>query len=413
MSSQAEKTEQQPPLNADVVIVGAGLVGSAMACSLAAEDEGLRIVVIEPGAEPLCYQGEEFDPRVVALTRSSQELLESVGVWDEILAERACPYTDMDVWDAAGTGQIHFDCREVQQLNLGHIVENSVVTRALLKRMSGFANITLLQPALVSDRVVEHGSSRLLLKDGREVSAPLVIAADGANSKLRQLAGIETREWDYGHHAIVTTVRTEKPHQHTAWQRFLDTGPLAFLPMQLELADGVDSHYSSIVWSIEPEQANQLMALDDEQFMLRLSEAFEYRLGAVTGAAQRFSFPLRQRHALHYAEDGLALIGDAAHTIHPLAGQGVNLGFLDAAALATEVLRARRRQLPLSEPSILKRYQRNRKSHNLGMMSLMEGFKRLFSANDLPIRWVRNEGMRRLNSVSILKNAVAKQAMGL
>ena len=196
-------------------------------------------------------------------------------------------------------------------------------------------------------------------------------------------------------------------------QCFLESGPLAFLPLQTEQGDGYSSHYSSIVWSLSPELASEIMALEDDEFMRRLSEAFEFRLGKVTQAAKRYSFPLRQRHAVNYIDDGIALVGDAAHTIHPLAGQGVNLGFLDVAALSEEILRARRRQLPLTEVSILKRYQRNRKGDNLAMMSVMEGFKRLFGAQELPIRWLRNEGMRKLNSLPLLKSAVVKQAMGL
>ena len=224
---------------------------------------------------------------------------------------------------------------------------------------------------------------------------------------------METREWNYGHDAIVTTVRTEQPHQYTAWQRFLPTGPLAFLPLQTGGDDSKSAHYSSIVWSVKSELTSELMALDDAQFAQQLAAAFEQRLGEVEQVAQRFSFPLRQRHAVNYVQPGIALLGDAAHTIHPLAGQGVNLGFLDVCAMRDEILRACRRQLPLNDVSILKRYQRARKSHNLSMMGVMEGFKRLFGANHLPTRWMRNEGMRTLNNLPMLKNAVVKQAMGL
>lgn len=407
----------------DVIIVGAGLVGSAMACALAADNSGelLRIAVVEAGGEPAVFEGENFDPRVVALTQASQKLLVSVGAWPLIVAERACPYTDMAVWDADGTGSIHFDSHEVQQNSLGHIVENSVVTRALLTCLRAYPQITLLQPAKVSSlyRDDDRDKQCVLLDDGRKLSAPLLLAADGANSKVRELANMATREWNYGHDAIVTTVQTEKPHQHTAWQRFLSTGPLAFLPLHAETADhqnstdNLNTHYSSIVWSLQSDRAPQLMALDDADFAKALSQAFEHRLGEIVQVSKRFSFPLRQRHAVDYVQQGIALLGDAAHTIHPLAGQGVNLGFLDVCAMRDEILRAQVRQLPLTDMSILKRYQRSRKSNNLAMMTMMEGFKRLFAANHLPTRWLRNQGMKTLDGLPALKKLVVKQAMGL
>jgi len=410
-------------LTFDVIIVGAGLVGSAMACTLAADKAGenLRIAVVEAGAEVGIFSGENFDPRVVALTHASQTLLDSVGAWSLIQDQRACPYTDMDVWDAEGTGSIHFDCHEVQQHSLGHIVENSVVTRALLARLAAYPQITLMRPARVSVlyRDDTNKTQSVILEDGRKLSASILLAADGANSKVRELANMPTREWNYGHDAIVTTVRTERPHKYTAWQRFLSSGPLAFLPLQIQ-SGGDDSaglelndRYSSIVWSLESDRVPALMALSDDEFMQALSTAFEFRLGEMESVAQRFSFPLRQRHAIDYVQDGIALLGDAAHTIHPLAGQGVNLGFLDVCAMRDEILRAQNRQLPLSDLSILKRYQRRRKSHNLSMMAMMEGFKRLFAADNLPTRWLRNEGLRRLDTVPALKNVVVKQAMGL
>ena len=417
-TTNSQATNNSDALHFDVVIVGAGLVGSAMACALAADPAGqsLRIAVVEAGAEPRQFSGEEFDPRVVALTHASRSLLDSVGAWSLIENERACAYTDMDVWDADGTGFIHFDARDVQQPALGHIVENSVVTRALLQRLQQYPAITLLQPARVSvlHRDEDSALQSVILDDGRRVTAPILLAADGANSKIRELANMETREWNYGHDAIVTTVRTQEPHQYTAWQRFLPSGPLAFLPLQTQKGDGHwCDHYSSIVWSVKSELAPELMALDDAEFAQRLGAAFETRLGEVDHVAKRFSFPLRQRHAVHYVQPGIALLGDAAHTIHPLAGQGVNLGFLDVCAMRDEILRACRRQLPLNDASILKRYQRSRKSHNLSMMGVMEGFKRLFGANHIGTRWLRNEGMRQLNNLPMLKNAVVKQAMGL
>lgn len=401
----------------DVVIVGAGMVGSAIACALAADSRGesLRIAVIEASGPLSHFTGTEFDPRVVALTHASQSLLDSVGAWDQIQSERLCAYQHMVVWDAEGTGEIDFHANDVQQANLGHIIENSVVARALMAQLENFSGITLLQPAKVQSiaRDEHTQNSKVVLEDGRVLTAPLLLAADGANSIVRRLMNMPTREWNYGHHAIVTTVRTEKSHQATAWQRFLPSGPLAFLPLHTTIEGAPCDHYSSIVWSIDDHHVDNILQLDSAAFAEALSQAFEYRLGAVTEVADRYSFPLRQRHAVSYIQPGIALMGDAAHTIHPLAGQGVNLGFMDACAMRDEILRACHRGIPLHDSSILKRYQRARKTHNLSMMGVMEGFKRLFGADDLAVRWLRNAGMKGVNSVPLLKNALVKQAMGL
>ncbi len=395
----------------DIVIVGAGLVGATLACALAGVDESLRIAVVEAGSDLQPFNTENFDPRVVALTRASQQLLNSIHAWDAIAAERVCPYTNMQVWDAEGTGSISFDCRDVQQANLGHIVENSVALRAIRARMDALPSVTLIRARVENILRSETGNlSQLILDNQQVLSASLLLACDGANSPVRQLANMPSREWNYDHHAIVTTVYTEQSHQFTAWQNFLSTGPLAFLPLQTVSGD---THQCSIVWSAKPALAEELMAFNDAEFCQRLTVALETKLGKVLAADKRFSFPLRQRHAIDYVLPGLALVGDAAHTIHPLAGQGVNLGFLDVIAIRDEIARARTRNIPLHDFSILRRYQRNRKSDNLAMMATMEGFKRLFGANELFVRWFRNAGMRSVNRLPLLKNTLVKQAMGL
>ena len=227
-------------------------------------------------------------------------------------------------------------------------------------------------------------------------------------SKVRELLNFPVRSWNYGHKAIVATVKGDCIHDYTARQNFLTTGPLAFLP----LGDPSEK-YCSIVWSVDDERADQLMALPVEEFERVLSEAFEYRMGAVKVVDKRYCFPLVQRHAIEYIAPQVALVGDAAHTIHPLAGQGVNLGLLDASALAEEICRASQRNLSLDDDSILRRYQRKRKRNNLEIMLLMESFKRLFGSRQLPVRWLRNSGMRTLNKIGPVKNWLAKQAMGL
>ena len=398
----------------DLVIVGAGLVGASLACAIAQTDaaQNLRIAVIEANSEQQHFVGDQFDPRVVALTHRSQQLLTDVGCWDDIVAQRVCAYREMKVWDGEGTAAIEFDCAEVQQKHLGHIVENSVIVNQLRARMMQHSNIVLIQPAVVEQVIpaqAEFAKVRVQLSNGDEISTALLIAADGAHSKVRELGQFATREWDYGQQAIITTVRTENPHEFTAWQRFMHTGPLAFLPLQ----NAGDTHQCSIVWSAEDELAQTLMSLDDARFCERLTEAFEARLGKVIACDKRFAIPLRQRHATTYIQPGIALVGDAAHNIHPLAGQGVNLGLLDVIALAHEIERALERGIPLADYSILRRYQRQRMAGNLGMMSAMEGFKRLFGNRSLAVNWVRNLGIRQLNSVSALKKIIINSALGV
>ena len=396
-------------MRADLIIVGAGMVGSALA--LALQNSGLQILLLDGG--PLSVkpfdQSAAFEPRVSALSAASQRILERLGAWDGIAARRTSPYGEMQVWDGSGTGQVHFSAASVHAEVLGHIVENRVVQDGLLDALYE-ADLGLL-PGARLEQLRRSGDDWLLtLTDGRELRAPLVIAADGANSAVRRLAGCATREWDYLHHAIVTSVRCRKPHQQTAWQRFTDDGPLAFLP--LAKADDAE-HWCSIVWSTTPAEAKRLMALDDAAFCHELGKAFEWRLGEVLDSDPRHCIPLRQRHAKRYVEPGLALIGDAAHTIHPLAGQGVNLGFLDAAVLAEVLLHALERGENLADSKVLGRFERRRMPHNLAMMAAMEGFERLFQADPLPLRWLRNSGLNLVDGANEAKALFVRQALGL
>ncbi len=394
----------------DIAIVGAGLVGASLACAIAQQEnaQSLRIALIEAGGDAQHFTGEEFDPRVVALTRASQNLLVEIGVWDDIVRARACAYRDMHVWDGEGTAEIHFNCAEIRASELGHIVENSVIIDILRKKIAQHSQIIVIQPARVM--AITNGSSVYVeLDNDHALYTRLLIAADGAQSKVRELADFETREWEYGHKAIITTVQTELPHQATAWQRFMRTGPLAFLP----LPDVNQKHFCSIVWSAKTELADELMALNADEFSARVAAALEYKLGKVLRVAERIAIPLRQRHAKSYIQPHIALVGDAAHNIHPLAGQGVNLGLLDVAVLAQEIDRALRRNIPLNDFSILRRYQRQRLAGNLLMMSAMEAFKRLFGSSSLLLTLVRNTGMRRLDSLTELKKIIVKAAMGI
>jgi len=397
----------------DVIIVGAGMVGAATACllaraSLSYKSEPITIALVDARiADP--FNAEQFDPRVAAVTESSRHLLERCGVWGVVEAKRVSAYEAMEVWDAEGTGRIHFDCHDIHQPNLGHIVENSLLVGALLQEVAVQPSISFICPVTITDYLYSDDKVTVVLDSGRELCGSLLIAADGANSLIRQHFDIDTKEWDYGHKAIVTTIVTERDNQKTAWQRFMPSGPLALLPLN---KDG-DLKYSSIVWSQELDEADRLMALDDEQFCAELGRASEQCLGAVLVVDKRFAVPLRQRHAKNYVLPRVALVGDAAHTIHPLAGQGVNLGFSDVEALVDEIGRAIERGNDIGDIGTLNRYQRRRKPHNLAAMAVMEGFKRLFSADQLGLRLLRNMGMSGLNRLAPLKNEIIKKAMGL
>lgn len=396
----------------DIIVVGAGLAGAAFALAMA--DQPLRIALLDAQQErlgwpPLDETVMDYDPRVSALTEASRRFLQSLGAWSEVAQRRVCGYQEMTVWDAEGTGEIHFCADEVGELALGHIAENRLVTAALHNRLRD-TSVKLLFNSPVAAWLRKGDVGQLQLGDGRVLEAPLIVAADGANSRLRDWGGFQTREWDYQHHAIVCTVETEKPHRATAWQRFLPQGPLAFLP--LPDAEG-EQRFSSIVWSASPDFAEALMAMDDAAFCRALCQHFEGRLGEVLATSRRVRFPLRQRHALRYFQQGIVLIGDAAHTIHPLAGQGINLGFADAQVLAEECQRALERGMALSDELLLSRYQRRRKGENLAMMAAMEGFQSLFASQALPLRLLRNAGMNWLDRALPIKRQIVARAMGL
>lgn len=412
-------------VNVDVVIVGAGIAGASLA--LALSGHGIRIALVEAKslqlpALPHSVGVDDFDLRVSALTPRSRNFLDSVGAWGAIADYRYCTYRHMTVWDAQGTGQIEFDESDVGGAPLGHIVENRAIVGALVTQLESLTDVAVYEGSglLACERFGSYAADsakdalakdfvRVTLANETVLDTQLVVAADGALSKMRELMSFETREWDYGHRAIVATVAVEKPHQQTAWQSFSPDGPLALLPLYSDESQTL----VSIVWSQTDEAAAALMALDDAAFCAALGEASEHRLGNVVGCSQRAEFPLRQRHAIDYVQPGVALVGDAAHTIHPLAGQGINLGVQDIAALAKELIQAKERGESLGDLAVLRRYQRVRKGDNLLMMAAMDGFKRLFEQPALPVRWLRNTGMRVLDGWVPVKAQIMRHAMGL
>ena len=391
------------PADYDILIVGGGMVGASLACALAGH--GLSIAVVEAQIPPATWPRDSTDLRVSALTRATQRIFGALGAWDRMVGQRVSPFRDMHVWDAAGSGAIHFDSAEIGEDTLGYIVENRVIQATLWESMTACEDVEVIAPAAPAALTLDQDGARLRLEDGRELAALLVVGADGADSRLRALAGLDARQWDYHQKAVVATVRTEQSHRETAWQRFLPTGPLAFLP----LSDGA----CSIVWSTTPEHADALLARDEDAFRAELAQAFEHRLGRIESAGPRAAFALRMLYAPRYVQPRVALVGDAAHAIHPLAGQGVNLGLLDAAALAEVVLHAHAADRDIGGMATLRRYERWRKGDNLATMAAMDGFKRLFGSRLAPLRWARNVGLTLTDDLGPLKHLIMRRAMGL
>jgi 2-polyprenyl-6-methoxyphenol hydroxylase-like FAD-dependent oxidoreductase len=444
------------------------MVGAALGCALG--ELGFRVAVIEAREPPADWPRDTVEARTSALTRGSEYILRNLGVWDGMAALRVSAYRRMHVWDSAGFGEIHFDCAEIGEPNLGHIVENRVIQKALWERLGELPTVTRLCPASVSALELggEHPvltldtastvasgsrpggrsydgngaydpagapSTAQLQSAGRSgvhaaiehvgrpsgrhqhrdpgvaptgtitLTASLIVAADGAQSAVRAMAGLGTRGWAYDQHAVVAIVRPARHHDDTAWQRFLPTGPVALLP--------IDDGRCNVVWSTTPEQAAELKAMPDDAFRRALTGATQARLGDIRETGPREVFPLRLQHAENYVEPGLALVGDAAHAVHPLAGQGVNLGLLDAATLADVLAQARGRGRPLGAMATLRRYERSRKGANLAMLGAMDAFKRLFSNDNPALYLARNLGLKATDLAAPVKHAIMRRALGV
>lgn len=389
----------------DITIVGSGMVGATLACAIASEINDLSIAIIDTAAPIDKPAVDNFDLRVSAITRASENIYRNIGVWESIEEIRISPYRDMHVWDSKGNGVVHFDSADLAEPTLGHIIENRVMQYALQQRLQSFDNITVIAPTTCKKLIENEEQVVLLLDDDTVITTSLLVGADGSRSWVRQQANIMVRGWDYDQAALVTYVKTEKYHQETAWQRFMPSGPLAFLPLQ----DG----YSSIVWSTTPEEADELKNMDEAEFKKALCIASDNILGEIVSCSSRAVFPLRFFVVDHYIKPNLALVGDAAHTIHPLAGQGVNMGLADAAALAQTIIDARQQGKAINSISTLRQYERWRKADNLAMMVAMDGFKNLFGSELGIMRELRNTGMNLVNNIPVVKNTVIKQAMGL
>jgi 2-octaprenylphenol hydroxylase len=388
--------------NYDLVIAGGGMVGLTLACALG--DSTLKVAVLEANPLETRWPEGSIGLRVSAITHSTRKVFSSIGAWRGMVDRRVTSYGEMHVWDASGDGVIHFDGAEVGAPSLGYIVENRIIQLALQERAQQFDNIDMLCPARWQQWSDTGAQLALTLEDGRTLNTRLLAGADGANSPVRERAGIETKGWGYDQHAMMAIVKTAKSHQHTCWQRFLPDGPLAFLPMH--------DHYCCVVWSTTPENAKVLVSDDEKSFKTKLAAAFDHTLGEIVEVHARGSFPLRLQHTLDYVKERIALVGDAAHAIHPLAGQGVNLGVLDAAALAETLLTAHSARRDIGSLATLRRYERWRKGQNVAMMVSMDGFKRLFGSELTAVKLARNFGLNATNSLPPLKRLFMDYAMG-
>ena len=386
----------------DVVIVGGGMVGAAVACSLGGSL--LKVAVIE-NSPPAPYTPDQpHDMRVSALSIASKNILETVGAWEGVVNRRFCPFRKMRVWET--TGDTEFCSDDINYPELGYIVENRVTQLALLERLQAFDNIELICPVSIKKiNYVAGTPGEVELEDGRILSSNVLVAADGGQSRVRQTVGLGVTSWDYKQHALVIYIETAYGQQDITWQRFLPSGPQAFLPLT--------GHYGSIVWYNSPDEVNRLKTLSFDALKDELVAAFPDCLGQVNNVLGVASFPLKRQHAQSYVKPGVVLVGDAAHMINPLAGQGVNIGLLDAAALGEVLLEAAKEGLELGSLTVLKRYEKMRRNENLKMMTVMDIFYQVFSNEVLPLKLIRNLGLGLAERILPAKNKVMRSAMGL
>ncbi|WP_455916369.1 3-demethoxyubiquinol 3-hydroxylase [Pantoea agglomerans] len=384
----------------DVTVVGGGMVGAALASGLAAQ--GFKVAVLEQ-QEPAEFDASSNpDVRISAIGAASVALLKQLDVWPLIQRMRCTPYRKLETWEWH-TAQVSFDAQSLGLPELGYMVENSVLQRALWQRLQQ-QGVALISPARLQAMQPGNGGWQLTLENGDRLLTKLVVGADGANSQVRQLAGMGIRGWNYAQSCMLISVRCEQDAGDCTWQQFTPDGPRAFLPLF--------DRWASLVWYDSPARIRQLQAMNMAQLGQQIATHFPARLGKVTPVSAG-SFPLVRRHATRYVLPGLALVGDAAHTINPLAGQGVNLGYRDVDALIDTLVASRDRAENWASEGVLKRYQRKRQKDNLLMQSGMDLFYFAFSTPVAPLRIVRNLGLMVAERSGVLKRQALKYALGL
>lgn len=405
----------------DIVVVGAGMVGAALATGLGRH--GFRVGVIDRSEAPPFDPKAAPDIRVSALSAGSQRYLESLDAWDRITSMRSTIYRRLAVWDETRhplsnlmprqLTRVEFDAVSMGGSHLGHIIENSVTQRALWQIAQTEQNVTVLAGLDVVALEQSDTTATLILDDGRRLEAQLVVGADGAQSKIRELAGIGINRNEYKQQAMVMSVRYRGPVDDITWQGFCPSGPRAFLPLHSAGADHPGESWASLVWYDAPEELTRLKALSDERLLQDIQAAFPPELPKLTHLEARASFPIARQHAKRYFSGRVALAGDAAHTINPLAGQGVNLGFQDAQCLQGLLKEARRTGADLADPSWLQQYEAQRRPANRRMMMTMDLFYHLFSNRVPPLHLLRNLGLGAARALPFARNQVARYAMGI
>ncbi len=385
----------------DVAIAGGGMVGAA--CALALAQRGFAVALLEAREPAPWHAHESEDLRVIALAPSSARLLDDLGVWRGIEIARVSPYQRMCVWDAASGAELAFDAARAGRAQLGWIVENRLIAATLWNALDA-AGVRRLCPAQVASFTQRDDRVMLELADGETLPAALLVIADGAGSRLREQAGIATNGRDYRQRAVVAHVTTERAHAATAWQRFTDEGPIALLP----LSDG----RSSIVWSLPEARAREVLALDDAAFCEAAGMASDFRLGCITATTPRASFPLRLQLAERLVSGRCLLLGDAAHAVHPLAGQGANIGLRDVAELAAVLGEARDAGRDFAAEHVLARYARRRRSAATLDARAFDAIERVFAWQAEPLVAARGLGLRGEDGLEPLKHALAAHAAG-
>lgn len=393
------KKKASPVRNADILVVGGGLNGLPFAIAVA--DAGLNVIVLEREA-PTDVTQAGFDGRVSAIAHASRNLLKSIGVWQHIA--EAEPMLDIRITDGPSKFFLHYDHSQLGDEPFGHMVENRHMRQALLKRAGEIETLTLLAPAAYQS--IDRGAEGVaaILSDGQEIRARLVVAADGRQSSLRKMAGIETVGWSYDQSGIVCTVAHELPHNGVAQERFLNPGPFAILPMS--------NNRSSLVWTEQTDTAAAIMKLSDNEFQSEMAKRFGDYLGKLEVVGPRWSYPLALHQSNDYISDRLALIGDAAHGMHPIAGQGLNLGLRDVAALAEVVIDAARLGLDPGTMNVLTQYQRWRRFDSMVLLAITDGLNKLFTADIAPVRLARDLGLAAVNKMPKLKGSFMEHARG-
>ena len=382
----------------DVVVAGGGMVGAATAIGLA--QQGLSVAVLE-GVQPAPFEvSQPMDLRVSAISPHSVSLLERLGAWEAVTAMRLCPYKRLETWEHPEC-RTRFNAEQMHLERLGYIVENRVIQLALWQQFELYPNLTVKCPARMVSAIDSDNGQTIVLEDGSQIQATLLVGADGANSKVRQQAGIGITAWDYRQHCMLINVETALPQQDITWQMFTPHGPRSFLPLP--------GHQASLVWYDSPSRIQQLSALSPEQLEAQISAHFPAELGEFK-VLNHGRFPLTRRHAQTYYKPGVVLLGDAAHTINPLAGQGVNLGFKDVDVLLHEIEKAGQ---DWSELRVLKGYECRRRPDNLLMQSGMDFFYTTFSNDLLPVKLLRNAGLKLAEQAGPIKQKVLKYAMGM